>query len=448
MRRLHIVLIILILIVLALPMVAQDSLPITEDVEYTIRSGDTLDTIGLTFDVDPDCIVEMNADVIGPNNTLNIGDTLLISVSCDFYDGDGTVLVPREVNTFEDDCPGVRIEEGDTIAVIAEEVDIAIEAILIENEMVRGSDLPIGMCLLLPEDAPAFGEPIPLRENPPTDASLGQGGMLIEGEEYIVHYGDTLDTIAQELDVSVVSIQLANNIIRTKDLIPGQVLIIPADAPPYGVYPAVDGPDFTGELYVVQDGDTLESIAEAFDVAVTAIILNNELDNEEDIFPGRTLIIPVGAPAFGDDAALLGQGGGGVQEHIVQPGDTLDTIAAFYNRNMDCLIEANGLEKPVRLTPGMRIIIDQACGRYIGPNNSPTIDESIQPASASAADTSAEEDTSAEDTSMEAEETETTDDVEATEEESTGGVIGGALDAITGNDDEETNTEEAQPKGG
>lgn len=433
MRRLHIALIMLILFAFALPTLAQSSLPITDDVDYTIRASDTLDTIGLNFDVDPDCIAEMNADVIGPNNTLNIGDTLLISISCDFYDGDGQVLIPREVNTFEDDCPGVRIQEGDTIATIAEENDIAIEAILLENEMRRGSDATIDMCLLLPEDAPAFGDPIPLRENPPTDASLGQGGMLMDGDEYIVRYGDTLDTIAQELDVSVVSIRIANNIIRVKDIVPGQILVIPADAPAYGVYPAFDAPDFTGEIYVVQATDTLESIAEDFDVSVLALILNNEIDNEADIFPGRNLLIPESAPAFGDDTAILGQGGGGVQEHIVQPGDTLDTIASAYNRNLNCIAEANELELPVMLQPGARIVIDQACGRYIAPNEAPTIDEAIQPAgSSSDADAEASTEMEAEattgETSMEA-------DAMAAEEESTGGLIGGTLDALTGSDE-------------
>jgi len=440
---------VLIILILSIPVFAQGDLPITEDVEYTVRSGDNLDTIGATFDVDPDCIVERNADSIGDGLSLTIGDVLLISVECPFYDGLLRVDNPREVMTFVDDCEGVRIQSGDTVDLIAQENDIATAAILIENELEEGIDLEIGACLLLPDDAPAYGMAIPLRDNPPTDATLGQGGALIPGEEYVVQSGDTLDVIAQEFNVSLISLQFANNIIRTGDLVPGQILIIPDDAPEYGVYPAFDAPDFSGEIYIIQEGDTLESIAEQFNVSTLALALNNEMDTLDDIYADRAILIPEGVPEFGDDAAVLGQGGGAVEEYVVQPGDTLDVIAASFDRNTACLAEANALERMGAIYPGQVLIIDQACGRYIGPNEVPTVNESFAPASAND-DTdamSAEEaggmsveDMEADDADMEAEDAMDTETSDAADTTGSGGLLGAFRAMLNG--------EEAVPSGG
>jgi LysM repeat protein len=51
--------------------------------------------------------------------------------------------------------------------------------------------------------------------------------------------------------------------------------------------------------YTVQEGDTLTSIAAAFDVTQLAIITANELDDPDDIQAGQQLVIP---PPVGTDA--------------------------------------------------------------------------------------------------------------------------------------------------
>jgi hypothetical protein len=62
------------------------TLPITEDVNYTVRPADTLDGIGATFDVSPSCIADMNN--ITDVRRIFVGTVLLISVSCPRY-GEG-----------------------------------------------------------------------------------------------------------------------------------------------------------------------------------------------------------------------------------------------------------------------------------------------------------------------------------------------------------------------
>lgn len=367
---------------------AQDDdvvLPITEDVNYTVRPADTVDTIGALFDVSQTCISERNE--LDKNNSLKVGDVLLISISCPRYNGDArdrgemTVLIRREVVTYEETCEGYIVQQLDTLDLIGQALDKSVEAIQIANEIETAGDLQVGQCLTIPEDAPAYGLVPALETAAEADASLGSGGGSVQGEEYVVQRGDTLDVIAQRANKSVVSIQLANRITDSKAIQPGMVIIIPEDAPEYGMFPALAAVEFTGELYTVQSSDTLDSIAEEFDVALLALQLANDLNDEADIFPGRTLLIPEGVPGFGEDAQFLGQGGGGADGsvYVVQPRDTLDVIGAFFNRDVSCLAEANGLENPGRLQPGQTLVIDESCGEYVG-ELIPPLNTAVSPA--------------------------------------------------------------------
>ena len=120
-KRLLFVLLILTLIPFAQAQDDGSLLPITEDMTYTVRPADTLETIGALFDVLPACIAEMNG--IDHNNRINVGDELLISIDCPFYDGEATVTTPREVTNFVDDCEGYRVQRLDTLDVIGQGIE-------------------------------------------------------------------------------------------------------------------------------------------------------------------------------------------------------------------------------------------------------------------------------------------------------------------------------------
>src|SRR5690606_31428102 len=116
---------------------------------------------------------------------------------------------------------------------------------MVVNEL-ESTRITPGMSLLIPEcyGIPAYGEVVPL-----DFVALREGGVVgggAEGELYIVQPGDTLDTIGQELDVSVISLRIANELEDDAVLLIGQTLVIPEGAPPYGVFPALDTPAGAG----------------------------------------------------------------------------------------------------------------------------------------------------------------------------------------------------------
>lgn len=363
-------------------------LPITEDVVYTVRTADTVDFIGALFDVSPTCIAETNE--LNANNTIFVGDELLISVSCPRYGEDARdeglleVQIPREVVLYEEECEGYVVQQLDTLDVIGQTLDVSVQSIQLANDLFDDVTLQVGECLEIPENAPPYGEYPALDVDTELDPTLGSGGPVVGGEFYVVQPNDTLDVIAQEKDVSVVSLRLANNLAPGGILQPGMTLVIPADAPPYGTYPAIMEVEASDEIYLVRSGDTLDSIAEDLDVAILALEIANAIDSEEDIFPGRSLIIPANALGYGEDEQMLGMGGGGtggaeVTTHVVQPGDTLDVIAAFYDRDVTCLVEANEITRPGAIMPGQVLLIDEDCGPYIG-DTIPPVNFSVVPA--------------------------------------------------------------------
>ncbi len=135
-------------------------------------------------------------------------------------------------------------------------------------------------------------------------AVRAQDSTASAGQRYTVQPGDNLDLIGQRFNVSVVSIQIANRLSLGAILRAGDVLIIPAGAPPYGFFPPITGVGAggagggTGRIYVVQERDILDLIAAYFDVDLACLARANELGNPALIQPGLALLIPGDCPPY------------------------------------------------------------------------------------------------------------------------------------------------------
>lgn len=228
---------------------------------YTVQPRDTLDQIAAFYDVQTACLAASNN--LAKPSELKVGDVINIDFSCPRYDGWDFVTNPRD----ESGAGGGTSDLGQG----------------------GGS---------ADEGAPQPG---------PNDTT------------YTVARGDTLDTIGQEQNISVVSLRLANDLAPIDKIFPGDTLIIPADAAAYGQFPAIANP--------------------------AALPQNQE----------------------------LGQGGGGTavagpgdQLYVIQPLDTLDKIGANFDTQVACIAQGNGLDKPSLILPGQTVVIQASCPRYDG----------------------------------------------------------------------------------
>lgn len=231
--------------------------PAAGDVSYIVQPGDVLDLIGAGFNVSAACIAETN-ELRNPNRIFP-GDELIIRASCPPYDG-------------------FALSNGATSSVEA------------------GTQAA------------------------QSDAGQGGGGEPGPGDQtYVIQPGDTLDGIAQEFNISLISLQQVNDLFDFRDVVPGLTIVIPGDAPPYGVVPpmqegtqqpvnigqgggggqgggssaSADGSQaIEGNIYTVQDGDTILTVAARFGVTPSQLTVVNELFSQIELEPGTQLVIP------------------------------------------------------------------------------------------------------------------------------------------------------------
>ena len=158
-----------------------------------------------------------------------------------------------------------------------------------------------------------------------------QPGSQVVGDTYTVQKGDTLYSIALRYNTSVNALRELNNL-TSNNLFIGQVLKLPQNEE-VNEY----------ELYTVQNGDSLYSIANKYNIGVNDLIEYNALPTTV-LRVGETLKIPKEEVISSENV------------YTVKPGDTLYKIANTYGVSIDDLIVANNLSSNI-LTIGQEIII-------------------------------------------------------------------------------------------
>ncbi|MCS7038962.1 MAG: LysM peptidoglycan-binding domain-containing protein [Anaerolineae bacterium] len=195
---------------------------------------------------------------------------------------------------------------------------------------------------------PTRGDLGPLTGLPPTpitatEATPAQPTSVPTGTfVYTVQAGDTLSAIARRFGVGVNELAQLNRLSNPGLLRVGQELVIPGQAP--AATPTVEG-----YVHVVRAGETLYGISRQYGVPLDQLAAINQITNPATIRVGQRLIIPTyrqQTPAAGAQRV-----------HIVQPGETLSSIAARYGVSPKAIAEINKLENPSRIFSGQRLII-------------------------------------------------------------------------------------------
>ncbi|MCI2105493.1 MAG: LysM peptidoglycan-binding domain-containing protein [Intestinimonas sp.] len=108
------------------------------------------------------------------------------------------------------------------------------------------------------------------------------------------------------------------------------------------------------EIYIVQPGDSIDSIARAAGLPVSQILADNQPPNPSDLVPGQALVLRFPQTV-----------------HTVQPGDTLDSVARAYGVTVRQLYRNNlTLGGEPTVWPGQTLVIayEQVPGREITVN--------------------------------------------------------------------------------
>jgi LysM repeat protein len=261
------------------------------------------------------------------------------------------------------------VQPGESVRSIAQANGISSETVLAANTMTEPDLLQVGQQLLIP---------------------------AVDGVLHTVAADETLSEIADAYGVSTDSLASANGLQGSADQISvGMVLVVPgaslassavaAAAPSATPTPATrdqasatptSAPDQASRsgssssspvMYTVQDGDTLRSIADAFNLDILSLVAMNGLDNPDVIRPGSTL--RVSAPP---------------KEYVVQAGDTLGDIADRYSLSSAALLRANGLADADLIVTGMTLVLPASAAAPQASTSASAASASVAAASAPA----------------------------------------------------------------
>lgn len=169
--------------------------------------------------------------------------------------------------------------------------------------------------------------------SPPEDASTNLDIPLI----HLVQDGETLTSIAEQYGTTVEILQQLNNISDPSLVYAGQELLIPGG-----------GGETVATIHVIQVGDSLHSLAADYNTTAAAIAQANRLIQPGHLVAGQSLTI-LSRTGSTDANTVLGT------VHVVQPGDSLLTIAAQHGVSTAMLLALNNLEYPAYLYPGQRL---------------------------------------------------------------------------------------------
>lgn len=142
---------------------------------------------------------------------------------------------------------------------------------------------------------------------------------------YNVRYGDTLETIADIFNVTTQELRNLNS--RNLDNISmGDQIIVPTNQ------------SEVLKTYVVITGDTLYDIARRNNIDVNTILLLNGLNKNDFLYPGQEIVLPANTGNL----------------YVTQDGDTLEKILDENSIMLDELLKRN---KKIYLLPDQMIIL-------------------------------------------------------------------------------------------
>lgn len=98
--------------------------------------------------------------------------------------------------------------------------------------------------------------------------------------------------------------------------------------------------------HTVRRGDTIGEIARRHQVAATALVAMNDLEDADRVRAGATLRIPDRSAAEVASAVPIATRSAKRPEYVVRAGDTLSSIALRHATTVDALVQENGLETP------------------------------------------------------------------------------------------------------
>ena len=106
---------------------------------------------------------------------------------------------------------------------------------------------------------------------------------------YQISDGETLETIANKLNLDINELRKINGIGLNMNLVPGTFIIIPDNS---YMYNSMNNDLNNYMNYTIKKGDTLYELSQKYNTDVNTLLQMNGLEQDDYIYPGETLMIP------------------------------------------------------------------------------------------------------------------------------------------------------------
>ncbi len=264
------------------PAITRDSAPTTEPtpaatpvptetpepktIPYTVQPDDTVSTVAEKFGLTSQELRELN---LLATDDLQVGQVLRVP-NTPGVTAEGLPTPTPEPFTY-------AVQTGDTLYSIALQFDVSPNEIVAANTLSDPNNVFVGQELLIPGYQPAGSN----SASPASGSSASSAAPAI----HVVQQGEVLSVIAENYGITVNELVAANGIADPNLVTPGTELIIPG-------LTAAELEAANQIVHIVQQGESLGSIATQYGVTTDALIEANGITNPNVIRVGDRLIIP------------------------------------------------------------------------------------------------------------------------------------------------------------
>lgn len=303
---------------------------------YTVKANDSLTSVANQFNLTVSQLAEMN----GLNTTSNlfVGQKLsLIKSSNPKIERDSNPKIATKSYT---------VKRGEFLKLIADRYALSNQELAsLTSGLKADSNLYVGQKINVPLEEVNLKTTSSSKSDLKADTknSSSKSETRVKTENYTVQRGDTLNSIASKSKITVAELAELNGFSTSKGLIAGQAIKIPEGST-------------LPEIYTVQSGESLNVIANKFDMTISQLAGLNGLSSNSMLQVGQKLKLTGEPESKTSNTKTTSNSKSDTDNtHKVTSGETLASIARKYKLTVNELSELNGLKSSSVLQVGQTL---------------------------------------------------------------------------------------------
>lgn len=306
---------------------------------YVVRPGDTLSDIAVRHGLTTDTLRAANGLT---HDVLRIGQTLSLKP--------GRLPVPNGADAYV-------VQPGETFTDIALRYRVHPDDLARANPTVYPDRLLVGETLKIPASTAGQAPPAPVVAAPAAPESSSKPGKAVAAvavRTHVVAPGESLGAIAKRHGIATAALAAANGLKNPNHIVPGQRLLVPGAAPAAPPPPAAEAqPQVAAAPATPTVATAPADLPLAIAPAAPAAATEPALAPTEPALPGPPEVVALPEPTR--VAAPRG-----IMAYILEPGDTLESLARRFGTSVERLRAMNKLAPDRQLGPDDEIIVPAA----------------------------------------------------------------------------------------